>query len=100
MAIAPSKLGQFISPQLWNMDDTLLRSLRIAGLVKSNVPDGELIAVFNRAREEHEALSEDERAYNSPEERLRVFLKPYLSRKGYRWSIPLKSLNPWWKFWS
>jgi len=98
---APSKLGDFIEPQMWDAVDALLRSLRAAGLVRSNATDDELIAAFRRARQEHEAMSEGERCFNSPDphERVRVFLGPYLSRKGRRWAVPLKSLDPWWKFW-
>jgi len=58
---APSKLGDFIEPQMWDADDALLRSLRAAGLVRSNATDDELIAAFRRARQEHEAMSEGER---------------------------------------
>jgi len=91
-AIAPSKLGVFISKN-WSSDASLLRSLRKAGLVKPDVADDELMAVFRRAREEHAALPEDRRGYNSPNERVRVFLDPYLTDKGRKWAEPLKSLD-------
>jgi hypothetical protein len=52
-----------------------------------------LIATFERARHEHAALPEDGRLCNSPNERVRVFLKPYLTFKGRLWAVPLKSLR-------
>lgn len=93
MAIAPSKLGQLVSRQFWNADEALLRSLRAAGLVRPDAADDELIAVFRRARQEHDAIPEGARAFNSPEERVRVFLEPYLSDKGRKWAVPLESLD-------
>jgi len=105
MAIAPSKLGQFVSPLLYAVDEARLRSLRAAGLVRPDAPDDALTAAFRRAREEDDAIPDDARAFNSPEERVRVFLDPYLSEKGRRWAVPLDSLDlpdderPWWKFW-
>jgi len=123
MAIAPSKLGRFVLPML-SADQALVRSIRAAGLVKSDTPDDALIAVFRRARDEHNGLPEGTREFNSPEERVRVFLEPYLSDKGRRWAVPLDSLDlpddedlrsdltttpvatkasaeprPWWKWW-
>ena len=110
MAIAPSKLGNFVLPML-NADEVLLRSLRASGLVRRDALDDALTAVFRRARDEHDALPEGAREYNSPEERVRVFLEPYLSDKGRRWAVPLDSFDipddedlpsdkrPWWKFW-
>ena len=106
MAIAPSKLGQFVSKQMGTADDALLRSLRAAGLVRPEASDDELTAVFSRVRQEHDAIPEGARQFNSPEERVRVLLEPYLSRKGRKWAVPLDSLNlpdeerPWWNFWS
>ena len=98
MAIAPSKLGEFVL-QNRASDDRLLRCLRKAGLVRSDVSDADLKATFQAARDEHAACGYS--PYNSPHERVRVFLEPYLSRKGLRWAVPLESLNPrpWWKFW-
>ncbi len=61
--------------------------------VRVSVPDEDLTAVFNEAREEDSALPEGERLYNSPEERVRVFLEPYLSDKGRKWAVPLDSLD-------
>lgn len=58
MAIAPSKLGQFVSQRL-NADQALLRSLRAACLVRPDVSDDALTAVFWSAREEHDAMPED-----------------------------------------
>jgi hypothetical protein len=48
---------------------------------------------FRRAGEEDAALPEDEREFNSPEERVRVFLAPFLTEKGGRWAVPLESLE-------
>ena len=62
-------------------------------MLVSDVSDDDLIAVFNRARQEHEALDGEDRLYNSPEERVRVFLAPYLTKKGRAWAEPLVSLN-------
>ena len=92
MAIAPSKLGRFVLPML-NADEALLRSLRAAGLVSRDAPDDALLAVFRRARDEDAALPEQARRFNSPHERVRVFLRPYLSDKGRRWAVPLDSLS-------
>ena len=92
MAIAPSRLGEFVLPLL-DEDDLLLRKLRSAGLVEAGAPDDAISATFRRAREEHNAMSEDDREYNSPHERIRVFLEPYLTSKGRRWAVPLDSLD-------
>ena len=96
-AIAPSKLGEFID-RVWSSDDArsddaLLRSLREAGLVKPDVPDDTLMGVFKKARQEHSALPERSRSFNSPHERARVFLEPYLTDKGRQWAVPLESLD-------
>ena len=92
MAIAPSKLGRFVLPML-NADEALLSSLRAAGLVRLDTPNDALIAVFKQARDEDAALPEHRRRFNSPHERVRVFLRPYLSDKGLRWAVPLDSLS-------
>jgi len=92
MAIAPSKLGRFVLPML-NADEALLRSLRAASLVSPDAPDDALVAVFRSARDEHDALPERTRRFNSPHERVRVFLQPYLSDRGRRWAVPFSSLS-------
>lgn len=92
MAIAPSRLGQLVADH-WHSDEVLVRELRAAGLVRDNVPDEALRATFRMAREEDAMLSADEREYNSPNERVRVFLAPLLSPKGITWAVPLDSLN-------
>jgi hypothetical protein len=74
-------------------DDVLLRQLRAAELVRPDVSDGDVILTFVRAREEHERTPVTDRPYDSPEERVRVFLAPYLTTKGRAWAVPLKSLN-------
>jgi hypothetical protein len=104
MAIAPSKLGRLIY-QEWHSDDALIRRLRETGLVRADATSDDLQSTFRQAREEHSALSEGERAFNSPNERVRVFLAPFLTRKGKRWAVPLDSLklsdrSPWWRFWA
>ncbi|MGB9362394.1 MAG: hypothetical protein WCA99_12360 [Candidatus Sulfotelmatobacter sp.] len=96
--IAPSKLGRLVS-QEWPSDDALLLKLRRLGLVKREVSDEDLKGTFIRARQEDSALPPSLRQFNSPNERVRVFLGPFLSRKGTRWAVPLLSLEPWWKFW-
>jgi hypothetical protein len=114
MAIAPSKLGRFVDRYLHSDDDDgLVRQLRQAGLVSEDASDSNLRATFRMAREEDSALSAREREYNSPEEGVRVFLAPYLTGKGMKWAVPIKSLDlpdddarsrppvrwPWWKLW-
>lgn len=92
MAIAPSKLGRFVCRE-GSSDDGLLRQLREAGLVRSDATDDEVTATFKKARDEDRALSESARMFNSPEERVRVYLEPYLTKKGLKWAVPLKSLD-------
>ena len=93
MAIAPSRLGELVAREL-HSDDALIRRLRETGLVRDDASDADLRATFRRAREEHSALPPGEREYNSPNERVRVFLAPFLSEKGRDWAVPLKSLEP------
>ena len=91
-----------------------MRKLRGSGLVREDASDEDLRATFRMAREEDAALLPRERKYNSPTERVRVFLKPYLSDRGRRWAVPLESLHlpdedeqssqsrarsSWWKVW-
>ncbi len=92
MAIAPTKLGRLVKRE-WRSEAAFVRSLRDAGLVLPGVADDALIAALKNAQAEHAALSEDEQAFNSPEERVRVFLEPHLSRKGREWACPGKSLD-------
>jgi hypothetical protein len=91
MAIAPSKLGSFIREA--SSDDELMRKMRYSDLVRPDASDEEVLAAIRKAWEEHSSLGEDDRSYNSPEERARVFLEPYLSAKGRKWAVPLKSLD-------
>jgi hypothetical protein len=122
MAIAPSKLGEFVvqegfswptsmsdAPRDFSTSDkTVARRLRETGLVPANVNDAEITETFQAARLEHVAGGYS--PFNSPNERVRVFLQPYLTKKGRQWAEPLRSLNlpyddsgnearPWWKFW-
>jgi hypothetical protein len=107
MAIAPSKLGQLVLRHE-RSEKTLVRVLREAGLVSPEASDDDLRAVFAQAREEHASLGEM-RIFNSPHERVRVFLEPHLTEKGRQWAVPLRSLDlpddpatnrrPWWRFW-
>lgn len=92
MAIAPSKLGHFVRRE-WSSDETLLHRLREVGLVNAAATDNELTEAFRKARQEDSALSEDVRSFNSPHERVRVFLASFLSDKGRQWAVPLKSLD-------
>jgi len=96
--IAPSKLGRLVA-QEWRSDDALLHKLRRLRLVRREVSDEDLRGTFKRARDEQLALSPGEREFNSPNERVRVFLCPFLTAKGARWAVPLRSLEPRWKFW-
>jgi hypothetical protein len=122
MAIAPSKLGRFLVQEgfTWPTDESadprdfgiadesLVRRLRETGLVRPEATDSEIAETFRAARTEHAAGGHS--PFNSPNERLRVFLEPYLTKKGREWAVPLKSLDlpdddsgeeahPWWKFW-
>ncbi len=105
MAIAPSKLGRFVAREGFSRpesesaspgdcsasDDTLVRRLREMGLIRSEVTDAEVTETFQAARREHAAGGYS--PFNSPNERVRVFLLPYVTEKGARWAEPLKSLN-------
>src|SRR5262245_52203959 len=121
MAIAPSKLGRFVAQEGFGWpsshsaprqdysasDKGVAHRLREKCLVRPDVTDGEVTATLRAARDEHAAHGYSE--YNSPHERVRVFLQPYLTEKGKRWAQPLDSLDlpddekiespPWWKFW-
>jgi hypothetical protein len=92
MAIAPSKLGEFVD-QAWKSADELISQLRERGLVREVANDDQLRATFERARAEHRALPDDDWEYNSLEERVRVFLAPFLTTKGAQWAVPLDSLD-------
>jgi len=105
MAIAPSRLGQLVSRQSHSFP-ALLKALREKRLVRARISDDQLYAVFKRARDEHAALSSGEREFNSPNERVRVFLGPFLTFKGRRWAVPLRALHMrasddrrWWQLW-
>jgi hypothetical protein len=105
MAIAPSKLGEFVMdegfswpirktdpPVDYTMSNlTVVCRLREKELVRDDVSDAQLIRTFEAAREEH--IEGDYSCYNSPQERVRVFLEPYLTDKGRRWAKPLESLR-------
>ena len=122
MAIAPSRLGRFLVQEgfSWPMnqlsaprdgaaaDEALVRRLRETGLVRPESTDGEVAETFIAARSEHAAGGCS--LFNSPNERVRVFLEPYLTKKGREWAEPLKSLDlpdddsgreggSSWKFW-
>jgi hypothetical protein len=124
MAIAPSKLGRLVA-DCWSSEEAYVRGLRGAGLIRQDVSDEDLLLALEAARREDEALPEGQRLCNSPNERVRVFLGPYLSTKGQEWAVPLDSLDipddqqvvvaagsdvssmpqpaairrPWWRFW-
>jgi len=83
MAIAPTKLGGFVSRE-GASDDILLRRLREERLVRPEVADADITATFQAARDEHEAGGRS--PYNSPEERVSLFLQPYLTDKGRIWA--------------
>ena len=92
MAIAPSKLGRLIDRHVGS-DDALVRKLREAELVRPDASDGDLLQAFSEARDEHQRMPAVQRPYNSPEERVRVFLDPCLTTKGRAWAVPLSSLD-------
>lgn len=100
MAIAPSKLGQLIA-EAWESEERLIHGLRENGLVDKDATDDTLLAAIKMAKEEDAALNSGQRPFNSPNERARVFLGPYLTRKGRKWAVPLSSLESrrWWEFW-
>jgi hypothetical protein len=83
MATAPTRLGGFVARE-GTSDVILLRRLREEGLVRPEAADADIIATFQAARDEHEAGRRS--PYNSPEERVRVFLEPYLTEKGHVWA--------------
>lgn len=105
MAIAPSKLGRFVAQEGFSWptseaaaprdfgaaDETLVRGLRERGLVRPGATDDEVAETFRAARREHAAGGYS--PYNSPEERVRVFLEPHLTPKGRQWAEPLRSLR-------
>jgi hypothetical protein len=95
MAIAPSKLGRLVYEEFGNekdaSDDRLLTRLRNCGLVRPDATDAEVLATFRAARDEHAAGGYSH--FNSPHERVRVFLEPYLTDKGKLWAEPIKSLQ-------
>jgi hypothetical protein len=105
MAIAPSKLGRFVMQEGFSWpsegsepprdfgqaDEILVRRLREAGLVRPDATNGEIGETFRAARSEHAAGGYS--LFNSPQERVRVFLEPYLTPKGQRWAEPLSSLD-------
>lgn len=104
MAIAPSKLGEFVAQEGFSWptnqaaatrdfgktDEALVRRLRDTGLVRPDVADDEVAKTFQAARSEHAAGGYS--PFNSPHERVRVFLGPYLTSKGLRWAEPFTSL--------
>ena len=104
MAIARSKLGKFVAQEGFSWptnqaaatrdfgtaDEALVRRLRETGLVRLEVTDSEIANTFQAARSEHAAGGYS--PFNSPHERVRVFLVPYLTPKGQRWAEPLASL--------
>ena len=92
MAIAPSKLGRLVATY-WHSADAIIRELRAKGLIRPDVGDQEVIATVVHARDEHAKLDEGTREFNSPNERVRVFLAPYLTAEGRRWAVPLDSLK-------
>lgn len=94
MAIAPSKLGHLVYADLAEdgaSDERLLSRLRDLGLVRPDASDAEVLSTFQAARDEHAANGYS--PFNSPHERVRVFLKPYLSDKGTQWAQPFESLS-------
>ena len=92
MAIAASALGRVVS-KYWGSDTELVLRLRAEGLVRESVSDEEITATFRAARDEHDRKPAGQRMFNSPNERVRVFLGPYLTEKGQKWAVPLRSLD-------
>ena len=90
MAIAPSKLGSLVAAE-GSSDDRLLRRLRELRLVRPDVTDADVVATFQAARDEDAAGGYS--PFNSPHERVRVFLAPFLTAKGRRWAVPLQSVH-------
>ena len=90
MAIAPSKLGQFVL-RYRTSDEVLLARLREAGLVRADATDSDVTSTLQAARDEDAASGHS--PFNSPHERVRVFLAPYLTEKGQLWAVPLDSLR-------
>ena len=105
--IAPSKLGRLVE-ECWHSGSALPEVLRQQRLVRANVSDEDLEAAVNRALIEDATLPSGQRECNSPNERVRVFLEPFLTARGRLWAEPLRSLRladgdarkPWWKVWT
>jgi hypothetical protein len=91
-----SKLGRFVVQEGFSWptnqlaasrdfsvaDETLLRRLREADLVRPGATAIEVAETFRAARSEHAGHGCS--PFNSPNERVRVFLEPYLTRMGAR----------------
>ena len=92
MAIAPSQLGRFVG-DYWNSPETLVAALRKAELVNASAADEDVKRTLQRAKDEHALIAEPMRMFNTPSERVRVFLEPYLTQKGKLWAEPLVSLD-------
>lgn len=75
--------------QAWLSDDALLLKLRQLRAVRCEVSDEDLKGAFGRAREEDSALPPSLREFNSPNERVRVFLGQFSTRKCARRAVPL-----------
>jgi len=71
----------------------LIKRLRQLELVDAARSDADLVSGLDRARQEHAALDEEMQSFNSPHERIRVFLEPFLTSKGRKWAVPLESLK-------
>jgi hypothetical protein len=75
MAIASSKLGRVIAECMYSGGDALVHRLRQDDLVRTDVSNEYLIAALDRALEEHAAIAQAVRAFNSPNERVRLFVQ-------------------------
>jgi len=94
--------------ECWHSGSALPEVLRQQRLVRADVSDEDLEAAVNRALIEDATLPSGQRECNSPNERVRVFLEPFLTARGRLWAEPLRSLRladgdarkPWWKVWT
>lgn len=72
---------------------SFLAALRNAGLVEPSASDEDVKHTLQRAKDEHAQIPEPMQVFNTPRERVRVFLGPYLTPKGRLWAEPLVSLE-------
>lgn len=93
MAIAPSKLGGLVLKTVGRVEGSdaaaLFSALKQRGLLVEGVRVGDIVPLLAKVQAEPNYHD----PFNSPEERLREHLRPFLSPKGLTWAEPLSSLD-------